>query len=97
MSGTAYRLKIPASVCGTPFGPSAAVYVLEPPLLHDYGVTSHVIVVSPPKGGLTDVFPCTTEGLMADWAPINGSFRGRVDHAHALRALGYEVVTCDRA
>lgn len=97
MSGTAYRLSIRPTSYGHELATDAAVYVMEPPLVHAGGVSTYVIVARPPYGvQVTDVLPCTAEGE-AIWEPINGTQYGRQNDAQVLRDLGYEVVANERA
>ncbi|MEV6432891.1 hypothetical protein [Nocardia sp. NPDC051463] len=97
MSGTAYRLSVRPTSYTQPFADDAAVYALEPVLLHADGVSSHVVVARPPHGvQVTDVLPCSAEGEVV-WQPINGSQYGRLSDAQVLRCLGYEVVANEHA
>lgn len=95
MTGTAYRSGIcPDSTLGPFMRGEAAVYILDPPLIHAEGVTDHVIVIANPRARVVDVFPCYDDGLIAEWCPLN-EFTDGVDHVKALRAMGYEAVTVD--
>ena len=91
MTGSAYRSDLyPNTKLGPFVRREAAVYILDPPLLHAGGVTDHVIVVANPRAHVVDVFPCYETGLIAAWEPLN-EFTDGVDHAKALRAMGYEA------
>ena len=37
----------------------------------------------------TYIFPSNSEGMVTDWGELQGSFKGDVDHALALRNAGY--------
>lgn len=40
----------------------------------------------------TYIFPATPDGEVADWGELDGSVKGTLDHADALRGAGYEVI-----
>jgi hypothetical protein len=96
MSGTAYRTDLDATTELGPFARrDAAVYELDPPLLHHAGVTSFVIVAVNRAAALVDVFPAFDDGRIAEWEPLNADQFGQHDANRALKDLGYEVVTVD--
>lgn len=72
----------------------ARVYHLSEP--HE---GASLVIVSatdaPFSGPETYLFPATEESLEkgdpSSWGELGGSFRGRKDHAEALRNAGYEV------
>ena len=43
------------------------------------------------SGPETYIFGCDSEGRDIDFAELDGSFRGGLDHAQALRNAGYEI------
>jgi len=67
-------------------------------------LATHVVVsaaVVPFGGPETYIFPAgKDEGgdwQIADWLELEGSFRGGLDHAEALRRAGYEVAASQKA
>jgi hypothetical protein len=52
-------------------------------------------VIVPFTGPETYIFPATAESLErnepSSWIEMNGSYRGGLNHAEALRRAGYEV------
>ncbi|WP_306365497.1 hypothetical protein [Nocardia sp. CC227C] len=87
--GHAYRTDVRPFWGGSPFlDRGAAVYVLEPPLLWQVGVTSSVIVACNRRTGVTEVFAAYDTGdLVSPAVLMHGS-----NHMSALNGLGYEVV-----
>lgn len=69
----------------------AALYALEPPLVHEDGVSSHVVVEAVPAWPFVQVSPAYADGRIAG-DPIGAPIVGRLDHSAALTALGYSVV-----
>ena len=70
------------------------IYELDPP--HE---GAKVVVVSANNvmfsGPETYIFPAEKRGdvyEISDWGELDGSYRGGLDHAEALRLAGYEVV-----
>ena len=58
--------------------------------------TDHVIVsavVAMFSGPETYIFPANDKGEITDWGELDGSFKGDLDHAQALRNAGYEVTS----
>jgi hypothetical protein len=43
-----------------------------------------------PTGPETYIFASDKKGNITDWGELDGSFRGDLDHAEALRLAGYE-------
>ncbi len=39
----------------------------------------------------TFIFPATADGKAISWGELPGSYKGGLDHAQALRGLGYEI------
>lgn len=75
--------------------PHQVLYRLDPPATwgDDY-TTVHVVVSAvhaPYSGPETYVFPADPDGAILDWAELEGSYRGGLDHAEALQGAGYEV------
>lgn len=86
----------------------ASLYKLDPPLVvtdcdwnaeeadrevletHEYVVVSAVVV--PFNGPETYIFPANAEGHITSWGELEGSFRGGLDHAEALKGAGYKIV-----
>jgi hypothetical protein len=79
----------------------AKLYKMLPPLVstdyddksvetHEFVIVSAVVAMY--SGPETYIFPATEEGEAKDYMELEGSFRGGLDHAEALRAAGYEVV-----
>lgn len=97
MTGAAYKTDLTAT---TEFGPfiesgNAIVFELDPPLIHDEGVTGFVIAAINERAKLVDLFPAYENGRLAEWAPLNPDCWGHLDPIRALRELGYEVVSVD--
>ena len=78
------------------------VYRVEPPIkANRYAVADdeqasfdHVwvsAVVASYSGPETYIFGSDTDGNVLDWCELEGSFKGGLDHAEALRGAGYEV------
>jgi hypothetical protein len=72
-----------------------ALYRVDPPVVYDEDKeTDHVIVsasVVPVSGPETYIFPADSEGNILDWAELEGSFRGDLDHTRALIGAGYVI------
>ncbi|HEY6117458.1 MAG TPA: hypothetical protein VI172_16010 [Candidatus Dormibacteraeota bacterium] len=69
----------------------ARLYRLSPP----HEASPHVIVSAtevPYLGPETYIFPATDEGSIVSWSEMEGSYRGGLDHAQALRNAGYEIL-----
>lgn len=70
-------------------------YKLSEPIKdYDGNQHSNVIVsavVAPYTGPETYIFPATEAGVPVNHGELDGSFRGGLDHAEALRRAGYEV------
>lgn len=100
MTGSAYRTVIRPSTELGPFVTGAAVFALYPPvpfdsgIPYDAGVTSYVIVSAVPWSNDTHIFPCTEEGVLLSWLPLESV--GGLDHSRALRVAGYEVEEVSR-
>ena len=64
-------------------------YRCTPPLDgHEYVVVSATITL---YGKETYIFAANSLGTITDWRELDGSFRGALDHEHALLNAGYEV------
>lgn len=69
---------------------SQAIYRLDPPLDgHSHVLVSAVTVAL--CGPETYIFGSDENGNIEDWEELNGSYRGGLDHAAALKNAGYEV------
>ena len=93
MTGKATLLK--DNIAG--FRGHAALYKLCPPLGED-GATYEFVIVSATtllwsSGCETYIFPATQDGKVSSWGELTGSMDGTLDHADALGAAGYEIVT----
>lgn len=69
----------------------ARLYRLDPhPEGYEYVVVSAVMV---PYGGgpETYIFRADAQGNVLDWSELEGSLRGSLDHAEALRGAGYGI------
>jgi hypothetical protein len=85
---------------GRPEG-DCAVYELDPPIEWKDDETLQYVIVSAVPFVLvgdpeTYIFPAKKCGDIFDiddWLELEGSFRGDMDHARALRGLGYEIVS----
>lgn len=95
MSGTATFIKTIPGMRG-----DMRLYRVEPPMGgEDRGdgpvpTFEHVAVsaaVPFGSGPETYIFGCDSEGKDIDFAELDGSFRGGLDHAQALRNAGYEI------
>ena len=76
---------------GGNWGGDARLYRLDPPM---DGV-EHVIVSAVHVLGLpeTYIFSARADGSdVVSWTELNGSFKGDLDHARALRNAGYDVL-----
>lgn len=71
------------------------LYKLAPPLSGYSGQTFEFVVVSatvvPYSGPETYIFGADEAGEIKEWAELEGSFKGGLDHEQALRGAGYEV------
>ena len=74
----------------------ARLYQLSEPIEHrDDEKTEYVIVsatVAPFSGPETYIFPSNSDGEVENWGELEGSYRGGLDHAEALRGAGFEVI-----
>lgn len=74
----------------------AALYRLSEPMktwsdtTTDHVVVSAVRVLGVPE---TYIFAADASGEVTGWGELEGSFRGGLDHAEALRGAGYELGT----
>lgn len=80
----------------------ARVFRLDPPFVYvQWGADSGVMkdaeyvvvsgVVATFSGPETYIFQSDEDGDVTSWVELKGSFRGAIDHAEALRGMGYEV------
>lgn len=76
----------------------AKLWKVEPPVEYGYGdemkTTSYIAtsaVIVPYSGAETYVFPCDADGRVLNWAELDGSYRGGLDHLEAIRGAGYEI------
>lgn len=96
MTGTASFIKTIPGMQG-----DMRLYRVEPPMEgEDRGdgpvptfehVAVSAAVVPFGSGPETYIFGCDSEGRDIDFAELDGSFRGGLDHAQALRNAGYEI------
>ena len=81
---------------GSPPGAIQRLYRLSVPMKNsedesfDYVVVSGVYALF--SGPVTYIFGADAEGNVLRWGELEGSFRGDIDHARALRGAGYTVV-----
>lgn len=85
------------------FTGDARLYRLSPPLptfdpewdVGDPSEPAEYVVVSgtvvPYSGAETYIFAADEAGRVLTWRELNGSFRGGIDHAGALRGAGYTI------
>lgn len=55
----------------------------------EYVVTSATIAMS--SGPETYIFASDAEGEITNWGEMTGSFRGELDHEHAIENAGWEI------
>lgn len=80
----------------------ARLYRLDPPMVEDRSRqgedsrTHHHVIVSAVvayyTGPETYIFPAMSDGSPVDFGELDGSMRGTLDHAEALRNAGYEAI-----
>lgn len=79
----------------------AKLYKMLPPLVatdydgktvetHEFVIVSAVVAMF--SGPETYIFAATEDGEAKSYTELDGSFRGGLDHAEALRGAGYEAV-----
>lgn len=84
------------------FTGDARLFKLSEPIPWDYdwetnqnkSSASFVVVsatIAMYSGPETYIFPADEEGEIISWSELDGSYRGGLDHAQALRGAGYEV------
>lgn len=74
----------------------ARLYKLSEPVTDYLGREYDYVVVSGVDhtwATETFIFPANGEGEVIDMVELDGSFKGAVDHAEALRGAGYEVAS----
>lgn len=59
-------------------------------VLPEYVIVSAVSVLGEPE---TYIFEATSDGKVAHWGELEGSFRGALNHTLALENAGYDVVS----
>jgi hypothetical protein len=76
----------------------AKIYALSAPCVYNNTYTNYVAVSAVPWVGSpgrskpeTYIFPTDAMGQVLDWGELPGSFQGGMDHARALKGLGYEI------
>lgn len=77
----------------------ARLYKLSEPMAYGWGdeeaeETEYVIVsavIAPFSGPETFIFPAREDGSAIDYLELDGSFQGALDHARALRNVGYTI------
>lgn len=72
----------------------ARLFRLDPPLddgdtSYEYVIVSGVVAMF--SGSETYIFPARADGEAINMRELDGSFRGDIDHAKALRNAGYEI------
>ena len=83
MSGTAVFVeRVIVGFCG-----DARLYRLTRPL-DQYVIVSAAITLDGPE---TYIFATDALASFIDWRGLDGSYKGGLDHAQALRNAGYEV------
>lgn len=80
--------------------PGKALYKVEPPMVgedwegkkskHNYVLVSAVNAMF--TGPETYIFPARKDGAVTDYGELDGSYRGGLSHARALRNAGYKIV-----
>jgi hypothetical protein len=55
----------------------------------EYVVVSAVVATF--SGPETYIFPADKDSKVLNWLELNGSFRGALDHAEALKGAGYTI------
>ena len=79
----------------------AKLYKMQPPLVkidydgktvetHEFVIVSATVAMF--SGPETYIFPATEDGEAKNYGELEGSYRGGLDHAEALRGAGYEAV-----
>lgn len=76
----------------TGFNGEARLYRLSEPLEGNEFVAVSAVVAFY-SGPETYIFPANSDGKVASWGELDGSFRGSLDHEEALRGAGYEVIS----
>jgi hypothetical protein len=85
------------------FRGKAFLYRCDPPMQYTDGYgddadeleTEYVIVSATHamfSGPETYIFPANSDGEVTNWSELDGSYKGGLDHAGALRAAGYTVI-----
>ena len=83
------------------FTGDAKLYKMLPPLVatdydgktvetHEFVIVSATVAMF--SGPETYIFPATEYGECKSYGELDGSYRGGLDHAEALRCAGYEAV-----
>jgi hypothetical protein len=84
------------------FQGDARLFKLSEPVTYDYDYetkqdrkSTNYVVVSAVNamfsGPETYIFPADEQGEIVNWSEMDGSYKGELDHARALRDAGYEV------
>jgi len=75
----------------TGYNGDARLYRMTPPHKgHRYVIASAAAAYGNHE---TYLFPADASGEVTDWTELPGSLKGQLDHAAALEAAGYQVVT----
>ena len=93
---TAVEVKGPEVHDNSVSAATAFVYLLDPPMETAFGTTEYVRVSAASvmfSGPETYIFASDADGEVTDWAELDGSYRGGLDHEEALRVAGYKVVS----
>ena len=76
----------------TGFRGDARLFQLDPPLDGiKYVVVSGIECAVDTGRPETYIFKANSRGEITDWCELDGSFRGAVDHARALKGAGYSI------
>ena len=74
---------------GSPPGAIRRLYRLSVPMKNSEDESFDYALFSGPE---TYIFGADAEGNVLRWGELEGSFRGDIDHARALRGAGYTVI-----
>lgn len=63
----------------------------NPPCIRSYDFVVVSAIIAPYSGPETYIFGAHENGEVGNYSELDGSFRGELDHAKALRGAGYEI------
>lgn len=78
------------------FSGDAGLYRLSEPMEYEDKTTNFVVVsatVAMFSGPETYIFPASRAGAVVDWGELDGSTKGTLSHASALRNAGFGIVS----